>query len=287
MFFKGLWKKNVLVVSAFALIALLTGCHHDEQQTDRIAVPSKEQVSKIERLNRLADDMYNKVMQGDVSGGREALRQMNDQITQIHFEGITSVEGMNALTETMTHAMRVLNAVKFSPDEGKASVSKLRLAVDALQSQHDPMWLQYDKVLENDIGGLEKAVMEADRAEALKAFAQLVAHYGMIHPSLLISRSPTVVEKMDSLIAFIKSQLDASSDPFKGIISVLPEVRRTVAELFNKKETPAYLPIVENEKPVIWSIWIASSIIAALVYAGWRLFQKERGVQSVRKTDES
>ncbi|WP_248925456.1 sporulation protein YpjB [Paenibacillus hamazuiensis] len=287
MFFQGARKKGAAILVALTLVALLAGCNRDGAGTEQNAtIRSEEQVKKIERLNELADDMYKKVQQGDIMGGRDSLQQVSDQLTQIHFEGITSVEGMHALTETVTQAKRVFNAVKFSPDEGQVSTIKLRLAVDALKSMNDPMWLQYYNVLQNDIKALEKGATEASRAETDKAFAGLYSHYGLIHPSLLISRSPTDVEKADSLVTFVQSQLASETEPYKRILSVIPEIRQMIDRLFHKKDTPAYLPIIDNGRPIIWSIGIGSAIIAALVYAGWRLFQKERGIIPVRRIDK-
>ena len=101
-------------------------------------------------MNQIADEMYKQTMDGQVTEARNKLMQMSDQIPKIHFEGITSVEGLNALTETITRAKRVYNAADYSPEEGQVAVAKIRLATDALSHKNQPMWLQYYKVLQND-----------------------------------------------------------------------------------------------------------------------------------------
>jgi sporulation protein YpjB len=286
-----LWKRNtkwfgiVLVLSLSS--TLLFGCSSAKGNKPAITPPSQEQLQKVELLNQTADDMYQKVMQGDVSGGRVVLQQLSDQVTQIRFEGITSVEGMNALTESVTQAKRVFNAAKFNPGDGQVSAAKIRLATDALTHANQPMWLQYDKLLQDDVNMLEHAAKEQNKAQLQKGAAQLEQHYGVIHPSLLISRSATDVEKMDSLAAFVKTQIASSADPYKNILNAVPPIRQVLDKLFMKRETTAYLPYADQQNPILWTLVIGSVIMMALGFAGWRLSKKDHGLVTIHRNDGS
>lgn len=284
MFVSGKGKR--LFLTGLMLLVLLSGCGQRIEQKEQDAVKIKAQSGKIERLDQLAEQMFSKVTKGDMAGGRDMLEQMSDQMAQIDFSGMTTVEGMHALMETATMAKRTFNAVQVSPDEGRAAAAKLRLAVDALKSPSDPMWHQYYKVLQADTDVLEKAAKEASKGDLERFVDQFDSHYGIVRTPIVMSRPPADVEKMDSLIAFLKSQMTMQA-PFQQVLSVIPHVRQTIDELFMKKEKPAYLPIVDDEKPIIWSIGIASFIVAAMVYAAWRMLQKERGVTTVRRRDDN
>ncbi|WP_165452309.1 sporulation protein YpjB [Paenibacillus thalictri] len=283
MFVSGKGKR--LFLTGLMLLVLLSGCGQRIEQKEQDAVKIKAQSGKMERLDQLAEEMFNKVVKGDMAGGRELLDQMSDQIAQIDFSGMTSVEGLHAFTETVTQAKRSFNSVQAVPDEGRTAAAKVRLAVDALKSPHDPMWHQYYKVLQTDTDGLEKAAKEANKGDLQRFAGQLDSHYGIVRTPIVMSRTPAEVEKMDSLIVFVKSQMTAQA-PFQPVLSVVPHIRQTLDELFMKKEKPAYLPIVDDEKPIIWSIGIASFIVAAMVYAAWRMLQKDQGVRAVKRKDE-
>ncbi|OXM88276.1 hypothetical protein CF651_02825 [Paenibacillus rigui] len=268
---------------------LLIGCSQRESSSSKSneTLPSPEQVQRVELLNQTADDMYNKVMQGDITGGRMVLQQLGDQVTQIQYYGIASVEGMNALAETVTQAKRAFNAAKYSPDEGQVYVAKIRLATDALTHTNQPMWLQYYKLLIEDVNGIERSAVDKQKQGLTQFINQLAQHYAVIHPSLLISRNPGDVEQADSLMVFLSNQLRSDQDPYSPVTSVITPLRQIIDKLFLKKDAAAYLPIVDQQNPIYWTLVLGSFILAALAFAGWRLSRKDNGLVPVRKKDEA
>jgi sporulation protein YpjB len=280
-----LWKGTTLALAAALGLGLLAGCQPaDKSLQEKVKPkPSQEQLQRVGFLNQTADDMYHKVMQGDVEGGRTVLQQISEQIPQIHYEGITTVEGINALTATVTEAKRVFNAVNFSPDEGQVSAAKIRLATDALTHVGNPMWLQYYKLLQDDLNQLELNAKEQKTAELQHAELKFEQHIAVIHPSLLISREPADVEKLDSFISFLSSQVRADPGGFKQIANMLPALRQHIDKLFMNKDATAFLPIIDQQNPTLWTLAIGAFILAALAFAGWRLSKKDGGLVPVRK----
>ncbi|MBD0380562.1 sporulation protein YpjB [Paenibacillus sedimenti] len=247
-----------------------------------------EQVQKIEFLNQIADDMYNKTMEGQVTEARSKLLQLSDQIPKIRFDGVTSVEGLNALTETITQAKRVYNAVSYSPEEGQIAVAKIRLATDALTHKNQPMWLQYYKVLQEDVGVLHQAVKANQQKEAVAGFGKLSQHIAVIRPSLLISREPADVEKLDSLMTFLRSNLNSSPMQMRQIESGVEHLQQIIDQLFLKhKDAIAFVPLTDPKQPIIWSLGIGLIIVSVLSYAGWRMYQSGKHVVPVNQAKKS
>ncbi|MDF2963526.1 MAG: sporulation protein YpjB [Paenibacillus sp.] len=287
MWYHGQWKGISLILALLLGVGLLAGCQSAKKSNEAAAPkPTQEQLQRLELLNQTADDMYNRVMQGDVTGGRAVLQQISEQIPQIRYEGVTSVEGMNALTETVTEAKKVFNAVRFAPGEGQVSAAKIRLAADALTHAAHPMWLQYYKLLQEDMDQLEQAAKERKRADLQQNMLQFEQHISVIHPSLLISRSPGDVEKLDSLVTFLSGQARSEQDTYNQIANILPTLRQHIDKLFMKKEATAYLPVIDQQNPIMWTLAIGSFIIAALAFAGWRLAKKDDGLVTVRKSND-
>jgi sporulation protein YpjB len=289
MWLKGKWKAAGFMIALLIVGQLLVSCQKAQQSEDQAMTPTKpvpEQLQKMELLNQTADNMYKKFKQGDLEGGRADLQQLSDQVPQISYKGVTSVEGLHVLTETIMEAKRVFNAVRFSPDEGQAAAAKIRLATDALTHPTEPMWLQYYKVLQEDIDQMEQSSKIGKKQELQKAVSQIEYHISIIHPSLIISRNPTDVEKLDSLIVFISEQARSEQEPYKQVINILPPLRQTIDVLFHKKEATAYLPLIDNQNPTLWTLVIGSVILAALAFAAWRLSKKDGGVVSIRKQAE-
>ncbi|MDQ0898353.1 MULTISPECIES: sporulation protein YpjB [unclassified Paenibacillus] len=281
------WLTTTLLLAA--VISISSACGVSTSTNGQAAKPiDPEQVERIAFLNQIADDMYKQTMDGQVTEARNKLMQMSDQIPKIHFEGITSVEGLNALTETITQAKRVYNAAAYSPEEGQIAVAKIRLATDALTHKNQPMWLQYYKVLQNDTNSLNEDVKANKQKEALANFGKLSQHIAIIHPSLLISRDAASVEKLDSLLAFIRTNLNSQPMSTRQLESGLDHLNHVLDDLFLKnKDAIAFVPITDPRQPIIWSLGIGLIIVSVLSFVGWRMYQSGRHIVPVKQSRES
>ncbi len=282
MFYHAAARLGIGAAAVLLLVSLLAGCGvTDKGASSPQAAVNDEQQRKLETFNRAAEDMYDKVNAGDIVAARNRLIQLGDLMTGIRFEGIASIEGVDALTDSIVSAKRVFNAVQFSMKDGKVAAAKIRLAADALTHANEPMWLQYYKVLNEDMKSLRSAATDKNAAKAKDAFDRMREHYQIIRPSVLINREPWQVEKADSLFAFMEKQLaDAKYDRMESGIAEFDALWR---DLFMKRDAAAYVPIVEGKKPVGWSLGIGTVIFCALVYVAWRKFRYGRDYVIVPK----
>lgn len=280
------WLTTTLLLAV--VISISSACGVSTSTIGQAAKPiDSEQIARIAFLNQIADEMYKQTMDGQVIEARNKLMQMSDQIPKIHFEGVTSVEGLNALTETITQAKRVYNAAAYSPEEGQIAVAKIRLATDALTHKNQPMWLQYYKVLQNDTNILNESVKANKQKEALANFGKLSQHIAIIHPSLLISRDASSVEKLDSLLAFIRTNVNSQPMSVRQLESGLDHLNHVLDDLFMKnKDAIAFVPITDPRQPIIWSLGIGLIIVSVLSFVGWRMYQSGRHIVHVKQTKE-
>ncbi|MEK8127372.1 sporulation protein YpjB [Paenibacillus filicis] len=278
-------------MTVILLLPLLGGCglmkSQHQQANQSVHQPSEQQRQQVKLLNETAEELYQRMQKGDVDGGRVVLQQISDQVTQLPFEGVTSVEGMNAFTETISQAKRVLTSVSADPGAGQVAAAKIRLAADALTHTSQPMWLQFYKQLQDDVDAVEQSAKTGNRSGLQDKVQHLEQHYSTVHPSLVISRPAEDVEKMDSLLTFVKSQSFGQQAPFRNVANAVPPMRQMLDKLFMKRETTAYLPYPEQQNPILWTIGLGSFILAALGFAGWRLSKKNGGLVPVRRGDES
>ncbi|OPH47062.1 hypothetical protein BC351_11140 [Paenibacillus ferrarius] len=269
--------------------SISAACGVSTNTTGQAAKPiDTDQIQRVEFLNQIADEMYKQTMDGQVVEARNKLQQISDQIPKIHFEGITSVEGLNALTETITQAKRVYNAAQYSSDEGQVAVAKIRLATDALTHKNQPMWLQYHKVLQNDALLLTQDIQSNKQADALADFGKMSQHIAIIHPALLISREASSVQKLDSLLVFLHKNISEKPMAARQVESGLTHLNQVLDELFLKnKDAIAFVPITDPRQPIIWSLGIGLIIVSVLSYVGWRMYQSGRSLVTVKSTRES
>ncbi|KIL41572.1 hypothetical protein SD70_06870 [Gordoniibacillus kamchatkensis] len=288
-------RASVLVAIAIGLLAVLAAaCGESQQRAGAEMKPQPPQTTpaapadapKLEQLGRLADDMYKLTMSGSYLEARARLLDMSALATHISYAGVTTVEGMQAFAETMTEAKRAFNAVKLDMEQTKLSAAKVKLAVDAITHKNDPMWLQYERLLQEDAQALDKGIRTKDAKAVQYAVAGLKAHYAIIRPAVLISREPQLNEKMESLLAFLAGQSRATPLPAGNLEQGASHLRDMLNELFGREDKSAYAPIVDNRRPIIWTIVIGSVITAILAYAAWQMFRDGRGAVPIRKKEQ-
>ncbi|MDR6549496.1 sporulation protein YpjB [Paenibacillus qinlingensis] len=288
--FLGRAVRGIAVTFLLGLVlCVLVACGASSRSVGQVSKPiDPAQVERITFLNQIAEEMYTLTMSGQIPEARNKLIQLSDQIPKISFEGITSIEGLNALTETVTEAKRVYNAVNYSPTDGQVAVAKIRLATDALSHKNQPMWLQYDKVLRNDSQLLSQQVKANKQQEAIAEFSKLSQHIAIIHPSLTISRDAGSVEKLDSILVFLRTQVNTKPMPIKQIEGGIDHLNQVLDELFMKhKDALAYVPLTDPKQPIIWSLSMGVIIIGVLSYVGWQMYQSGRHIVPVKQTKES
>lgn len=283
-----------LAIGLFVVLAAACGSSQEQARPEakpnaqqEAAQPSLGDAAKLDQLNAMADEMYKLTMKGSYMEARSKLLDMGAQATRIHFEGVTTLEGVHALTETLTDAQRSFNKVKFSEEEGKLQAAKLKLATDALTHRNDPMWLQYEKAFQEDMTALTRGIRESDAKTVQDAVGALKHHFGMIRTAVLISRPPQITEQIDSLLAFLTNQSTASPLPVKNLENGAVHMQAALDELFGKKDASAYLPIADQRQPILWSIVIGSIIAATLGYAAWQMFRDGRREVKIRKKSEN
>ncbi|MFD0867805.1 sporulation protein YpjB [Chlamydia abortus] len=265
--------------AGFVLVALiLGGCGEVNTPTDPQAQEgnSREMV-KLERINQWANEMYQQTASGNVVGGKEKLDDISEQLTKIQFSGITSLEGMNALFDTIEQAKRKFNSVQTSPEEALQEAVKIRLIADAMTHQYSPMWLEFDKAIRSELRRMELAASRQQDQELSGTFQRLEDRYETIRASIMVSRNPEIVEKLDSLFVFIKHQMQSTPIPYTEIRSAAKELDNALREVFySADERTAYLPIVEGKDPIIWSAAMGAIILTVLGFVAWKMFHSDK-----------
>lgn len=287
MFSFNNYRPAVFLSLMLVVLLIIVGCSGTKTISNPKNQSDPKQQKKLEQLNLTADEMYKKAMEGQMMEARGKLLQISDQITGINFDGIVSIEGLNALTEAVTQAKRIYNAVSFSHNEGQISAAKIRLATDALTHKNQPMWLQYEKVLHAELDQLDQAVKESKRQDAIGSFNKLNQHIAIIRPSIYINRNATEVEKLNSIMTFIQSELSKDPISVKNLHKGIEQFHQVLDDIFKgKQEATAYMPMPDAKHPILWALGIGAIISSVLTFAGWRMFQSKRNWIAVNKREE-
>lgn len=272
------------VVVLFALS--IGGCGFSTSEPGAGNTAANQDRKKAELLNQTADLLYQSVTAGKLDEAKVRLLLMEQQMTRIRFDGLTTVEGVHALSDSLLMAKRTFAAVNLSAPEWTVAAARVRLAADALTHPNEPMWLQQYKLFKTDIKRLADALITLDSNASKQAVQTLDGHYSLIRPAVWINRSPGSANKADSLLLFLTARAQQGDKGLLQMAGAIRELDKLIDELFLQKEQPTFLPVTVHESPIILIVFVALFILAVLLYAGWRKYKGDRHFVTVPRQDD-
>jgi sporulation protein YpjB len=281
MFLQKLKMGLLLMIVLF----FLTSCQHNVRVLKAVAVPNEETSKQIERFNQLGEAVYNHTLQGNFSEARKQLMEMGDLIPGMRLEGITTLMGVRALADTILQGNRAFNAIQIKPEQVLLASTRIRLMADALAHPNTPLWLQYNKVIQEDLRVMDQAAKQKQIKDLKKTFAELNSHYQTILPALQVSLQEEDVTKIDSVFQYMQNELNYASIHYPDVNRALKTLKEQWENLFQlKSETTANLAFIESNDPVlIWMLWIGSFIILILAFAAWRMRKAHNGIITIKR----
>ncbi len=261
-----------LFIISMMIVIMATGCVQQSNGQATELVISEHQVKTFKLLNDSAESMYSHAKSKKYDEARIELERFSHLLTTVTYEGITTLEGVNALTQTVVAARRTYNKVQISEKDALIAATQLRFIADALTHQNNPMWLEYEPILKQDAELLQRMVKLNDDVGSLSAFQKLYNHYRIIQPSVIITREAALVKQVQSLFNFLTAELSRGKVNYQTVDQGLNHLPNVLNELFGKASQTT-VPLMIEQNNVIWTSFIATIIISALVYVAWRRYR--------------
>ncbi len=218
-------------------------------------------------LQELSERLYKSAKIKDYEKAKMTIEEISVLIPSITYEGLTTVEGMEAISSTIIHTKRSLAALEPQYKSVLFYTTQLHLVIDALGHPEQPLWHRYYSLINKDFEKIKSSIKygENEMKEALQSF-QL--HYMLIKPALLVSKPAFAIEKIDSLITALISQ---SISQNKEVI--LDELQKSIIELFYEGNQETLGGVLKET--TIWKTSLGMGFIIFLVlsYVIWRKFK--------------
>lgn len=231
-----------------------------------------------ERLEQAAEALYSYVLEGDVVKARQESAEITRIFESSSFEGLTSVEGINALSGVIVDLKAALAAAQIDPEKWEAAAARLRLAANSLNHPRQPMWQQYYKLIREDLNDMEQSAA-AGKPEGWKtAVSRLQSRYDTIRHAVVISSRPETVNAFDSWLSYAAGITSSAQPPGRSrLLEIVSYGQDAVRVLFGKeRDEPALsLPLAPREYGA-WGLLGGAFIISALGYAAYRKYRGER-----------
>lgn len=246
-----------------------------------------ERTEKLQRLETAAERLYNNMQQGNAPAALEEMETLIDALEGLSFKGLTSVEGIHALAESIMDARETLARIEVSQNEWIGTSARLRLAVNSLNHREGALWLKYYKVMADNLQSMEKARMGGEATVLRDSFQEFKSRYEVIRSAAIIAREPSEIAKFESWLSYVERLSNDKKLDQVALEQALDLGEGMLKELFGRRaDEPVFLPITGYDNPWYWSALIGGWIVLTLSYAGIRKYRAQQIVTSARRRED-
>lgn len=257
------------------MIAILTGFYfstisvtwaQDDLASDYVIEGSKEQ-----EWLQFALQIQKDIEQKNLSEAKSAVTKLAISFSQTNFQVKKySLGVISALSNTILEMDQQLNQVMVEPTELTTTARKLVYAFDTLIHRNQPLWHNVEPELERALVDLKQANQQK-QAEALQEVVrEFQKSFDLIRPAILVSRSPAILQKIDSMLAFLGKNKDFSQN--ETIIQLLEQLIPKIFHGSDQDVMKLLKPTVQMPMPMV-VIWLLSTIFIVLSYFLWRKYE--------------
>lgn len=233
-------------------------------------------------LDETSDHILQLVKQDKHEEAKQLLDYFQDKFIQISMhDNLYSIAELRIIAEAHENVEKSLNSSSINVEEKVIKATQLRLVIDAIRSEHQPLWTEMESSIMTTFYAMKETIAKDDIESYKLELTAFLNKYETIHPSLQVDITPAMVQKLDSHISF----LDRYQNDSLKRSTRLQQMEQMELELKTIFENMAE---DDADPSLIWvMILTGGAIIITLTYVGWRKYigdkQKKQSVRDVEK----
>ncbi|MGM9923131.1 MAG: sporulation protein YpjB [Bacillus sp. (in: firmicutes)] len=224
--------------------------------------------SNIEKLNNITDEALQMVKIKRDDDAQRLLHQFSEEFLEVTAkEAAFDMDELRIITAAYDGAAKTLEEETSGYENKVNAVTKLRLVIDAVYSQHHPLWTEMEESMMVTFSETKKAVSEKNSQQFHNELNQLMTQYDLIYYSLKVDVNADKMQTLDKKFQYVdqyRPQIFANVASQKELDALQYDMKAIFDEM---KEDEA--------DPSLWWVIIStgSIIIGTLSYVGWRKYK--------------
>jgi sporulation protein YpjB len=257
----------IFTIVFFSIIPTIGLANHTTQHTD-----------EWERLDVITDQALQLVKHEKYEEAKKLLSYFSDQFSNVIIhEKKFSMDEIRVITTTYEGAELALTSTSATHEQRIQAVTKFRLVVDAVKSEHQPLWAEMEESVMTTFSSLKEAVNTGDNQQYQHHLNTFLGKYEIIHPSLMLDLAVTEASRIDSFVTYL--------DEYRNELLV-NESRMGHMQMVEDELVKMFKQMKEDDADpsLIWvMISTGSIIILTLSYVGWRKYKGDKEKQASRR----
>jgi sporulation protein YpjB len=249
------WTLLIFCIVSLATMPVYASNHTSIKDWSEINELTSEiwELGKIERYNEAAD----------------VLEFTSENIT--HIEDVLSLRpDQKRLVEyTFSDAITSLQNPEWSKEKKLNKLTEVRLLVDALQTNYEPLWKKTGLMMLEPFITMEKEIGDQNSTAFHQAANLLLERYETVRPALMVDLSPDKIEKLDEHVSYVdtnRNKILTDAEHQKHLEAAAADFE---ALFFAKNDN--------SEPSLFWLIFSIGGIISStLFYVGWRKYKGDK-----------
>ncbi len=181
-----------------------------------------------------------------------------------------SLDHFRMISSTHKDAKSIIQDEKKTKEEKVRTLTKFRLVVDAMVSEHQPLWGSMESTIMETFSQIMTDVQAGDIQSFQHDWNEFLSLYEIIYPSIQVDIDDRRVKQMDEHISVIGDKF------FQDV----PETSRVKQLLLMEEELKAIFERVKEDEADPSLVWVmittGSIILLSLSYSGWRKYRGEK-----------
>ncbi|WNF38051.1 sporulation protein YpjB [Bacillaceae bacterium IKA-2] len=234
---------------------------------------AEKDYDKIEwrNLNQTADKVLQLVKEEKYSDAKQLLDFLSKQFLALRFEDQDlSMTHLRLITSSYEKAMGAVTSASASHEERVLAVSEFRLVIDALVSEHHPLWKNTETMVMDYFVKMREAINAGDNNSFQHHFNGFLQKYAVIRPALMIDLLPHQFQRIDSHVKYVERS---------RTLMITNEDKAKHIKIMEEDFLKLYKGFEEDQAdPSLWWVIfsIGGTILSSLFYAGYKKYKAEK-----------
>ncbi|NIK67742.1 sporulation protein YpjB [Paenibacillus sp. BK720] len=244
---------------------------------------ANESRNELLRLDETAAALYEAAYTNNRQAGYKYVQQLDKLMNKSDIRQAGQAAGWKLMDESIASITYTLKNGKVTSDWLTAA-ARIHLTTDALLRPDHALWLQYEKVMLEDLERVNRSWNRQTDDGAIAARAAMNSfnqHLSRIEAAASMQRPTERIDELRDRMQYTNVLLEAG---MKGQTkqdwtdNSISDLEFSVNRLFDngqpQDEEPVVAPIGEAH-PISWILLLGAIIMAVLTYTGWRKYKQQ------------
>ncbi|ASS91719.1 MAG: sporulation protein YpjB [Bacillaceae bacterium] len=235
----------------------------------QIPINAKEK-NNWETLDVMTNYAWQLSKQKKFDEAKQLLLFLENEFKENNVENRLSINELRVISASYEKALDAVENDGMSYEDRIDKVTQFRLVVDAILSEHQPLWSTMEEPIMTTFAELKTEMEKEDWAAFQHEWNRFLSLYSVIYPSLTVDVDSKNIDKIETHISAVNDKMFFEISK-KTRQKHMMEIEKDLKNIFDRVKND------EADPSLLWVMFSTGSVIfIALAYTGWKKYKGEK-----------